>query len=69
MFATSDLGFAAFLMIRGYKLSSASKATGRFVFEFEDPGSSANSLSVEYLNSEFPRYDNAVRTLKKLLYS
>lgn len=69
MFITSDLGFAAFLMIKGFKLFSASKDSGRFVFEFEDPESSANSLSVEYLNSEFPRYDNAVRTLKKLLYS
>ena len=69
MFRTSDLGFAAFLMINNFKLISASKASGRFVFEFDDPDGKANSVSVEYLNSEFPRYDNAVRTLKKLLYS
>jgi hypothetical protein len=69
MFETADLGFAAFLMIRSFKLISAEKVSGRFLFVFEDPDTKANTMSVEYLNSEFPRYDNAVRTLKKLLYS
>ena len=69
MYTTSDLGFAAFLMLKGIKLISASKQQGRFCFEFDDQNGVVNTLSVEYLNSEFPRYDNAVRTLKKLLYS
>ena len=69
MYKTSDLGFSAFLMIKGLKLISASRVSGRFQFEFDDPNNIANTLSIEYLNSEFPKYDNAVRTLKKLLYS
>ena len=69
MYKTSDLGFAAFLMIKGIKLVSATKQQGRFCFEFDNQLDQINTLSVEYLNSEFPRYDNAVRTLKKLLYS
>lgn len=68
-FITSDLSLAAFLTMRGLSLLQCSKtATGKFEFVFEDPESKAPGLSMNYLNSDFCKFDNHVRTLKKMLY-
>ena len=44
-YKTSDLGLAAFLVMKGMKLKSANKARGRFEFLFEDPSGSGYSMS------------------------
>tara|TARA_Y100001970_G_C13473178_1_gene480707 strand:+ start:180 stop:407 length:228 start_codon:yes stop_codon:yes gene_type:complete len=68
-FKTSDLSIAAFVMMRGLKLLSASRGDrGQFVFVFDDPGNLGTGFAVEFANSECAVYDNHVRNLKKLLY-
>ncbi len=69
-FTTSDLPLTAFLVIKGLNLVSAQKVkNGRFEFVLEDPDSKATTLSLEYVNSEFCKFDNQIRTIKKILYS
>ena len=67
-YRTSDLSLAAFLMMKGLLLLSANKDGPRFQFVFDDHSREADMLSIEYINSEFSKFDNSVRTLKKLLY-
>jgi len=69
IYTTSDLALAGFLMMRGLKLVDACRISGgRFKFEFEDPDNKGSSLAVEYVNSEFCKFDNHVRNLKKIIY-
>jgi hypothetical protein len=68
-FITSDLSLAAFLTMKGLVLIRCNKAlTGKFEFIFEDQDEKASLLSMDYFNSDFCRFDNNVRTLKKMLY-
>ena len=69
-FKTSDLGLAAFMVMRSLQLVSADRLdSGRFEFVLNDPEEKSKALSIEYVSSEFCQFDNQVRTLKKLLYS
>lgn len=69
-YETSDLALAAYLTFKGLKLISAKKlASGRFQFVIADEDGKADALSLEYFSSDFCRFDNQVRSLKKLLYS
>jgi hypothetical protein len=68
-FITSDLSLAAYLTMNGLNLIKCSKGmNGKFEFSFKDPEEVAQGLSLSYLNSEFCKFDNHVRTLKKMLY-
>lgn len=68
-FITSDLSLAAFLSMRGLGIIKCSKtASGKFEFIFNDSEEKASLLSLEYLNSDFCKFDNQVRILKKMLY-
>jgi hypothetical protein len=68
-FITSDLSLAAYLTMKGINLFRCSKtAAGKFEFLFDDPEDKAPGLSMNYLNSEFCKFDNHVRTIKKMLY-
>ena len=70
MYTTSDIGIAAFLQLRGLKLVECRRLeSGKFHFAFEDPQSQCQSLSIEFLDSDFCRFDNNVRNLKKILFS
>ena len=66
---TSNLGFAAFLMLKGYVLVSQPMrdAQNKFLFCFNINQEVANNLYYEYLNSEFNKFDNNVVTLKRTL--
>ncbi len=69
-FTTSDLPLAAFLVIKGLVLIRAKKAgNGKFEFVLEDPDEAADILSIEYINSDFCKFDNTIRSIKKLLYT
>ncbi len=69
-FTTSDIGIAAYLQLRGYKLLECKRLeTGKFFFRFEDPNSECQQKSLEFLDSEFCNFDNNVRNLKKILFS
>lgn len=70
MYTTSDIGIAAYLQLKGIKLKECKRLeTGKFHFSFEDPEQKCSSLSLEFLDSEFCKFDNNVRNLKKILFS
>ena len=70
MYSTSDIGIAAYLQLRGVKLTDCKRLeTGKFHFSFEDPENNCPSLSLEFLDSDFCKFDNNVRNLKKILFS
>jgi len=69
MYKTSDLSIAAFLMMKGMKLTNAYRGSnGQFMFEFADPDGNGQQFAIEFTNSESAVYDNHVRNLKKILY-
>lgn len=66
---TSDLGTAAFVHLRGLPILGARRVEGdRFVFRFRDPEGVGEALQIDYLNSDCRKFDEAVRSLKKLCY-
>lgn len=67
-YRTSDLALAAFLVMRGLSLISAMRISGKFEFVFDDADQKGHMLSIDFVNSEFSKFDNHVRTLKKILY-
>ena len=67
-YRTSDLALAAFLVMRGLPLISAMRISGKFEFVFDDADQKGHMLSIDFVNSEFSKFDNHVRTLKKILY-
>jgi len=68
-FETSDIGVAAYVMMKGLRLKSASRGHGgRFKFVFEDPNDMGNRYSVDYVNSEAARFDANMKNLKNILY-
>ena len=70
MFRTNDLGTAAFLMVKGRKLSNAYVNEKKiFVFEFEGEEEENRKLAIVYLNSECARFDSQIKNLKKILHS
>ena len=69
-FTTSDIGIAAYLQLRKIKLLECKRLeSGKFFFKFEDPNSECQQKSLEFLESEFCKFDNNVRNLKKILFS
>tara|TARA_R110001592_G_scaffold61696_6_gene188512 strand:+ start:3697 stop:3909 length:213 start_codon:yes stop_codon:yes gene_type:complete len=70
MFKTSDIGIAAYLQLKKFKLVECKRLeTGKFHFVFEDPEASGPATSLEFLDSDFCKFDNNVRNLKKVLFS
>tara|TARA_R110001583_G_scaffold57149_1_gene171636 strand:+ start:580 stop:801 length:222 start_codon:yes stop_codon:yes gene_type:complete len=68
-YKTSDIGIAAFIMMKGLKLVEAKRAqSGRFSFIFQDPSDSARSLAVDYVNSESAKFDAHIKNLKNILF-
>ncbi len=68
-YVTSDLGIAAYLKLKGVRLLECKRVdSGRFHFVFEDPDK-CQQLALEFLESDFCKYDNITRNLKKLLFS
>ena len=69
-FKTSDIGIAAYLQLQGFKLLSCKRLdTGKFFFEFGDAHEECRLRSLEFLESDFCKFDNNVRNLKKILFS
>ncbi len=69
-FKTSDIGIAAYLQLQGFKLVACRRLdSGKFFFEFEDPAEQCKIKSLEFLDSDFCKFDNNVRNLKKVLFS
>tara|TARA_B100000214_G_C23959230_1_gene624449 strand:+ start:1357 stop:1587 length:231 start_codon:yes stop_codon:yes gene_type:complete len=69
-YETSDIGIAAYLQLKGYKLLVCERGPrGKFHFKFFDPNSECPARSLEFLDSDFCKFDNIVRNLKKILFS
>ena len=69
-YITSDIGIAAFLQLKGYKLLICERGpTGKFHFEFSDPDKNCQLEALSFLESDFCKFDNNVRNLKKILFS
>ena len=65
-YETADLGLAAFLLVRGLSLLSAGRKGNRYSFVFADRGK-CQKLAVEYVNSDFSRFDASLKNLKNLV--
>ena len=63
---TKDLALAAYLKMKGLPIVRASRRGRDFEFTFRDPEEQWDTLTVEFVNSECSRYDDAMRSLKKL---
>jgi hypothetical protein len=67
-YTTSDIALAAYLKLKGLKLTHCTRAD-KFVFEFEDPEELAEDMAMEFVNSECRKFDDEMRSLKKIIYS
>lgn len=69
IFQTSDIGIAAYVMMKGLKLKTASRGNnGRFSFIFDDPHDLGKNYAVDYVNSESAKFDANMKNLKNILY-
>jgi len=69
-FITSDIGIAAYLQLLGFKVKECKRQeSGKFFFRFSDENSECATHSLQFLESDFCRFDNNVRNLKKILFS
>ena len=69
IYITSDIALAAFLMMKGMKLLSATRErNGRFRFEVDNTKNLADSYAVEFVNSESAKFDAHVKNLKNILF-
>ena len=68
-YSTSDIGIAAYLQLCGIRMIDCKRLqNGRFHFEFENP-EECRKKSIEFLSSDYCKFDNNVRNLKKILFS
>ena len=69
IFKTSDIGIAAFIMMKGLVLQSADRGpSGRFMFVFKDSDDKGTQLAVDYVNSESAKFDANMKNLKNILF-
>jgi len=68
-YSTSDIALAAYLKLQGMLLVECGRDGQKFRFVFEDPDDRGAHLALEFVNSECRRYDDEIRSLKKVLYS
>lgn len=67
-YTTSDIALAAYLKLQGLRLIECGRGD-KFNFVFEDPDSIAGKLAIEFINSDMRKYDDEMRSLKKIIYS
>lgn len=69
-YRTSDIGFAAYLKMKGYALLGASQSEGnskRFDFRFTIPSDKVDTERVSFSNSESQKFDSSMRMIKMLI--
>ena len=64
---TDDLALSAYLKMKGYHLIRSDQKKSKSTFVFAIGAGNANSLKVEFVNSEFLSFYNELRNLKKLI--
>ena len=63
---TDDLAFSAYLKMKGYHLIKSDRKRSKILFTF-DVDRDIDYLKVEFINSEFVRFYNELRNLKKMV--
>ena len=63
---TDDLAFSAYLKMKGYHLIKSDRKKSKIIFTF-DANENVDRLKVEFINSEFVRFYNELRNLKKMV--
>jgi len=63
---TDDLAFSAYLKMKGYHLIKSDQKKSKSTFTFEVDGD-VDQLKVEFINSDFVRFYNELRNLKKMI--
>lgn len=63
---TDDLAFSAYLKMSGYRLMKSDQKKSKTYFTFEVK-EDVDQLKVGFINSEFVRFYNELRNLKKLV--
>ena len=68
MYETSDLALAAYLLMKGLKLFSATKESGgKYLFRINDPEGIATGYEIDFINSDCAIYDHHLRSLRTIL--
>jgi len=68
MAVTNDLGFAAYLIVKkNMKLVDHPIKDKAFKFKFDVPDDELNLLYLEYVSTDFCKFDRTVKWLRKLL--
>lgn len=67
-YSTSDIALAAYLKLSGLRLIECGRAD-KFNFVFEDPEGKAEQMAIEFINSDMRKYDDEMRSLKKIIFS
>lgn len=67
-FATNDLSFTAYMVMRGAPLLDAKRLGKSYKFTLKLTPEQARQLKIAYINSEASRFDAAVRDLKTILF-
>ena len=67
----SELSFAAFLKINGLEMISMKKPSSNrsddYYFIFDDSDNRISRLKIDFYNSDFRKFDDEIRALKKML--
>jgi hypothetical protein len=63
---TDDLAFSAYMKMKGHKLIKSDRQKSKYIFSFEIESKNCESLKVEFINSDFLKFYNELRNLKKL---
>jgi len=63
---TDDLAFSAYMRMKGFKLIKSDRQKAKLVFAFDIGSNAGESLKVEFVNSDFLKFYNEIRNLKKL---
>ncbi len=65
---TDDLALSAYLKMKGYPLIESNRRNSKSLFTFEiDDGRGSEVIRLEFINSQFLRYYNELRNLKKII--
>jgi len=64
---TDDLAFSAYLRLKGYQLIKSDQKGSKFLFSFELESKNTKQLIIEFVNSDFIKYYNEIKNLKKLI--
>ena len=65
----TNLGFSAFLILRGYKLSGSPNrgSDGKFIFPIDIEQTDYDALMVKYVQSGYAKFDSIIVSLKRML--